>query len=184
MRSTVPPTGTGQPDDPRRPDLPEGTSYTVLADHGDTMDVEVDGPDERIEAMAVATRLTVADKVRDGLDNDTVASLVPIFPAWEPGLTVKPGEVYSWDSTLVECIQGHTTQADWPPDKTPALWKVHRTVAPPPGKDPDPWKQPTGAHDAYKVGDKVTFDGKVYESTINGNVWSPTAYPAGWKLVT
>jgi hypothetical protein len=44
--------------------------------------------------------------------------------------------------------------------------------------------QPTGAHDAYKIGDLVLFQGQVYESTINGNVWSPAAYPAGWKLAT
>ena len=45
------------------------------------------------------------------------------------------------------------------------------------------WVQPLGAHDAYKTGDRVTFDGKVYESTIDGNVWSPAVYPAGWKEV-
>lgn len=43
--------------------------------------------------------------------------------------------------------------------------------------------QPTGASDAYQTGDKVTFNGSTYESTIDNNVWSPTAYPAGWKLV-
>lgn len=42
---------------------------------------------------------------------------------------------------------------------------------------------PTGAHDAYKVGDKVTFKGKHYESIINNNAWSPADYPAGWKEV-
>jgi hypothetical protein len=46
------------------------------------------------------------------------------------------------------------------------------------------WVQPTGAHDAYKVGDRVSFNGANYESTIAGNVWSPTAYPAGWLLLT
>ena len=45
------------------------------------------------------------------------------------------------------------------------------------------WKQPLGAHDAYKTGDRVTFNGKVYESVINANVWSPAVYPAGWKEV-
>ena len=43
--------------------------------------------------------------------------------------------------------------------------------------------QPTGAHDAYKIGDRVSFNGSNYESKINGNVWSPTAYPAGWQLI-
>ena len=43
--------------------------------------------------------------------------------------------------------------------------------------------QPTGAHDAYKKGDQVTFDGAVYESIIDGNVWTPRDYPQGWKVV-
>lgn len=43
--------------------------------------------------------------------------------------------------------------------------------------------QPTGAHDAYKIGDQVMFEGKVWESLIDANVWSPTAYPQGWKEV-
>lgn len=52
--------------------------------------------------------------------------------------------------------------------------------APPPNEYPQ-WVQPTGGHDAYKIGDKVTFNGQRYTSKINGNVWSPTAYPAGWQ---
>ena len=43
--------------------------------------------------------------------------------------------------------------------------------------------QPSGAHDAYQIGDRVRFDCKVYESLIGGNAWSPTAHKAGWKLV-
>lgn len=43
--------------------------------------------------------------------------------------------------------------------------------------------QPTGGHDAYKTGDRVTYQGKVYESTIDANVWAPDAYPQGWKLI-
>lgn len=43
--------------------------------------------------------------------------------------------------------------------------------------------QPTGAHDAYKVGDKITYNGKKYECIYDGCVWTPDAYPAGWKLV-
>jgi uncharacterized small protein (DUF1192 family) len=44
--------------------------------------------------------------------------------------------------------------------------------------------QPTGSHDAYNSGDRVMFQGAPYESTINGNVWSPSAYPAGWTALT
>ena len=44
--------------------------------------------------------------------------------------------------------------------------------------------QPTGAHDAYKKGDRVLFNGVVYESTIDGNVWTPDGYPTGWVVVS
>ena len=53
-----------------------------------------------------------------------------------------------------------------------------------PEADEDPaWVQPTGAHDAYNTGDKMTYtDGKRYVCQMDGCVWGPDAYPAGWKL--
>ena len=54
----------------------------------------------------------------------------------------------------------------------------------PEGGDPPEFVQPTGAHDSYKKGDRVRFEGKTYESLMDGNVWSPAAYPAGWKELT
>ena len=45
------------------------------------------------------------------------------------------------------------------------------------------WVQPTGAHDAYQTGDHVMFEGAEYKSLIDGNVWSPTAYPQGWEKI-
>lgn len=54
--------------------------------------------------------------------------------------------------------------------------------------DPEPedewpeWVQPTGAHNAYSNGDKITYNGKHYISTMDGNVWIPDAYPAGWQV--
>jgi hypothetical protein len=46
------------------------------------------------------------------------------------------------------------------------------------------WKQPTGAHDAYMIGDKVIYtDGNIYKSLIDNNVWSPDVYPNGWEIV-
>lgn len=43
------------------------------------------------------------------------------------------------------------------------------------------YRQPTGGHDSYGIGDRVTWNGNVYQSLIDGNVWTPDAYPAGWK---
>ena len=45
------------------------------------------------------------------------------------------------------------------------------------------YKQPTGAHDAYKIGDKITYNGKKYICKMDGCVWTPDAYPAGWEEV-
>lgn len=36
----------------------------------------------------------------------------------------------------------------------------------------------------YGVGECCTEDGKVYRSTIAGNVWAPSAYPQGWEEVS
>lgn len=47
-----------------------------------------------------------------------------------------------------------------------------------------PYKQPTGAHDAYHVGDKITYNGKKYICKLDNCVWTPDAYPAGWQEVT
>ena len=62
---------------------------------------------------------------------------------------------------------------------------------PEPKPDPDPeepttypeWVQPTGAHDAYNTGDIVIYNGTLYKSVIDGNVWAPDAYPQGWEVV-
>jgi len=43
--------------------------------------------------------------------------------------------------------------------------------------------QPTGAHDAYNEGDKITYNGKKYVCKMNGCVWTPDAYPQGWEEV-
>lgn len=43
--------------------------------------------------------------------------------------------------------------------------------------------QPTGAHDAYKTGDKITFNGEKYICKIDGCVWDPITYPAAWEKV-
>ena len=63
--------------------------------------------------------------------------------------------------------------------------KLETGEAPEPSPEPEEWPawvQPTGAHDCYNTGDKVTYNGQHYVSKIDGNVWSPEAYPAGWEV--
>ena len=49
------------------------------------------------------------------------------------------------------------------------------------------YQQPTGAHDAYYAGDKITYNGKHYVCIMPENAactYLPDVYPAGWEEVT
>ena len=72
-------------------------------------------------------------------------------------------------------MQEHTSQEDWTPDITPALW----TRIGDPAEEWPEWSQPIGAQDAYMAGDKVTYDGRHWVSTVDNNVWIPGIY--GWE---
>ncbi len=134
---------------------------------------------KQIAASKSAGQITTRDLIReDSLSPDEITGLVDLYPDWTVGVGYFVGDLIAYQDGLYQCIQAHTSQADWTPDTVPALF-VSKTPA---GVIPE-WVQPTGAHDAYQVGDKVTYNGQVYESLINGNTWSPTAYPAGWKLI-
>lgn len=98
---------------------------------------------------------------------------------WMEGENVEKGWKRTFGGKTYECLQSHQTLSTWTPDKTPALWKEVIVVV-----DIPVWVQPTGAHDAYRLGAKVhfpTITDPIYESLIDANVWSPTVYPAGWK---
>lgn len=114
------------------------------------------------------------------LDNEAALECVELFPAWENGKAYTAETRVQYDGKLYRCVQAHTSQSDWTPPVAASLWSGV-TVDPTTGYNE--WKQPTGAHDAYKKGDRVLFNGSVYESLIDGNAYSPTAYPAGWKLI-
>ena len=123
------------------------------------------------------------DTVLDILTDEQAETVPDAFPAWVPNTDYKAGDRRRYsDGYLYKCVQAHKSQEDWTPDKTPALWvRIGE-----PGEIPV-WVQPTGAQDAYNTGDKVhfpTIEDPVYESTIDGNVWSPADYPAGWTAVT
>ena len=108
--------------------------------------------------------------------NDAVAlDAMAIYPAWEIGKAYAVNDRRRYGDFLYKCVQAHTSQADWTPDAVPALWVKISTEEWP------EWVQPTGAHDAYNTGDKVTYNGKRYVSRIDANVYSPEAYPAGWE---
>ena len=121
------------------------------------------------------------EKASASLPDADAIEAAELFPAWAIGVAYSVGERVQYDGKLYKVVQAHTSQADWTPDKTPALF----TEVAKPGEIPV-WKQPTGAQDAYNKGDKVWYpdvNTTVYESVIDSNVWSPNDYPQGWKVV-
>lgn len=122
------------------------------------------------------------------LSDDEAMEVATVYPAWEDNTSYKINDIRSYgenavsDPQLYRCVLTHTSQSNWTPDITPALW-VSIGLAP----DNIPiWSQPTGAHDAYNIGDRVhypTKDDSVYESLIDGNIYSPEAYPQGWEMI-
>lgn len=118
-------------------------------------------------------------KASASLADDDALEAIELFPVWQSDTDYAVDVRVRYGEKLYRCVQAHTSQTDWTPDATPALW----TEVAKPGEIPV-WKKPTGAQDAYMKGDRVHYpdaDGPVYESTVDNNVWSPDEYPAGWS---
>ena len=97
------------------------------------------------------------------------------------GVAYEVGKRVLYNDILYKVIQAHTSQAEWTPVAAPSLFAkvINETID---GSIPE-FEQPDSTN-PYMKGDKVIFNGKIYESIIDNNVWSPTDYPAGWKEVT
>ena len=97
------------------------------------------------------------------------------------GVAYEVGKRVLYNDILYKVIQAHTSQADWTPVAAPSLFAkvINETMD---GSIPE-FEQPDSTN-PYMKGDRVIFNGKVYESLIDNNVYSPEAYPAGWKEIT
>lgn len=109
------------------------------------------------------------------LDDATALIGIELFPVWATGTTYAIGDRVQYGGELYKCVQAHTSLADWFPTATPALWVIVSLEEWP------EWVQPTGAHDAYNRGDKVSHNGKHWISSMDGNVQEPGIY--GWEEV-
>lgn len=129
---------------------------------------------------ALALRALI-ERATASLDDGAALAGVELFPAWQADRSYAVDDRVRFAGKLYRCVQAHTSQAAWSPELTPALW----TALAAPGEIPV-WRQPSGAQDAYNKGDRVRWpdeNGAVYESLIDANVYSPEAYPAGWKRI-
>ena len=129
-------------------------------------------------SKALALRALI-EKAAVSLTDEDALGGVELFPAWAAGVDYALDVRVRYGEKLYKCVQAHTSQSEWTPPDTPALW----TEVAKPGEIPV-WKQPTGAHDAYRVGARVHFptkDDPVYENDVDYNVYAPNV--TGWHEV-
>ena len=114
-------------------------------------------------------------KASVSLSDEDALEAIELYPAWRTDTAYTVDERIRYGSTLYRCVQAHTSQADWTPDVTPALWTVVSLDEWP------EWKQPAGAHDAYMKGDKVSHNGKHWVCDMDYCTYEPGVY--GWTTM-
>lgn len=125
-------------------------------------------------------RATV-ERLAQNLDDETSLENIELFPKWNSAsINYEEGQKVKYQNVLYRVLATHTSQAAWTPADAPSLFAQ---VLVSPDGEPLPWVQPTSTN-PYSIGDKVIFEGKIYESTIDNNVWSPADYPLGWQEIT
>ena len=140
--------------------------------------------------MTKQRKLQAAEQLRRALqmfvatlDDEKAVEVACVYDAWKVGKFYEIGERFTYgengvgDPQLYKVNQAHTSQADWLPDATAALYSPVGVAQ----SGYDEWSQPTGAHDAYNIGDIVDYNGTLYISNMNGNVFAPNS-GYGWEL--
>lgn len=116
------------------------------------------------------------------LPDEQAMEVADLYPEWQEKKAyavdeiLKYGENADGETQLYKVLQAHTSQADWTPDTAASLYKKVGFT----DSDVPMWTQPLGATDAYKKGDVVSYNGQLYVSTVDANVWEPGIY--GWEL--
>ena len=113
-----------------------------------------------------------------GLATDEQALAAPaLYPTWRTDTVYEVGNRVLYDETLYKVLQAHTSQATWTPDVSASLFA--KVLIPDPEVIPE-WEQPNSTN-TYKIGNKVTHNGKTWVSIVDNNSWEPSVY--GWEEV-
>jgi len=159
----------------------EVTWYDVQED----LEADIVDAQEKAEQAQEVVILT-----RDFLPDTLALTFLEIYDEWNPDSVSyigkdtatedNPASIVRYNDALYRCLQSHTSQASWTPEASPSLWVL---IDDPAIEWPE-WKQPTGAHDAYFLGAKVSHNGKKWISQIDANTTEPGTDERYWKEYT
>lgn len=163
-----------------------------------------------VKELQDAGKLPLPDALTDMAQIPADAENLDDVPEWvNPGvdhsMMYRMGDIVRHQGKLVRST--HNGLNHWEPttlNLDGRIWEEVEVAKPNPEEAPEtdegsddwedePWeppqeapefKQPTGAHDAYPKGARVTYQGRIYESLIDNNAYSPDAYAQGWKRIT
>lgn len=114
------------------------------------------------------------------LSDEDALGYMELYPTWlGDGVVYTAGQRVRYNDALYRVLQSHISQEGWNPCDAPSLFAKVLIVD---SSDIPEWEQPISTN-GYVIGDRVVFEGMVYESTIDNNVWSPADYPSGWTVV-
>lgn len=179
-----------------KPSYDVETQDAIFVDYMDTgayirtmyeiVEIEPTEEEQMIEQTGKAMEMLSVDlsSLLVNLTDEQALQVPLMFPKWQEGKAYVVGDRVLYLGVLYKVLQAHTSQAGWEPDITPSLFAKNLIVKDEDGEQIDipEWVQPDSTN-PYMTGDKVMFEGKVYESLIDNNVWSPSAYPQGWQEV-
>lgn len=116
------------------------------------------------------------------LPDTNAMEIADLYEDYAVGKTYPAGYIFKYgvnadgETQLYSVLQEHTSQEEWKPNETPSLYKAIGFT----DSGVPVWTQPLGSTDAYQLGDEVSYEGKIWESTIDNNVWQPGVY--GWNV--
>jgi chitin-binding protein len=150
-----------------QPTIPVSTTPTLVARVAATQKVA-------LKSLGVDVELTPDDVAALADGNVTAAT---DGAAWAANLWYAVDTTCTYNGATYKCIKAHMSMAAWTPDSMTELWSTVTSEIP-------EWVQPTSAETAYNTGDKVTYDGATWESTIDGNMDEPSPQAASWNDIT
>ena len=124
--------------------------------------------------------MTAIETAKKLLSDEQASQVIGLYPEWRSNASYNAGDKVVYNGKLYSVLQTHSAQEGWTPTASPSLFAT--VLAGQDGTAIGEWQQPDSTN-PYMMGDKVIFGGAVYESVIDYNIWSPSAYPAGWREV-
>ena len=130
--------------------------------------------EQKIEELKQKNELAL-ELIKTKLSDEEKVEFISLFPPFQETHDYVEGDEFSYNGTIYRVLQDHRSN-HYRPNEAVSLYVdiLNKLTI-------EEWKQPQGSHDAYMIGDKVLWQGEVFRSIIDNNVWSPTDYPQGWE---